>query len=202
VLTAAFILNCSFTRSVDGMTPHEAWYGRKPDVRFLRIFGCVGHVKVAGPHLRKLDDRSTPMVFIGYEIGSKAYRMYDPATKRLHVSRDVVFDEEARWNWEAPEELPVCSSFTVEYPAYATRAATAKAAAAERAAPMPASAASPRASPAAGSTVSDTPAATPSPTRSGGAAAVTPEATPVRFVSPPSVQPEMFDDADDATAPH
>ena len=63
VLTAAFILNRSFTRSVDGMTSYEAWYGRKPDVRFLRIFGCVGHVKVAGPHLRKLDDRSTPMVF-------------------------------------------------------------------------------------------------------------------------------------------
>lgn len=55
------------------------------------------------------------MVFIGYEIGSKAYRMYDPVTKRLHVSRDVVFDEEARWNWEAPGESPVSSSFTVEY---------------------------------------------------------------------------------------
>jgi hypothetical protein len=33
------------------------------------------------------------MVFVGYEVGSKAYRMYDPSTKRLHVSRDVVFDE-------------------------------------------------------------------------------------------------------------
>lgn len=98
VLTAAFILNHSFTRSIDGMTSYEAWYRQKPDVRFLRIFGCVGHVKAAGPHLRKLDDRSTPMVFICYEIGSKAYRMYDPVTKCLHVSRDVVFDEEARWN--------------------------------------------------------------------------------------------------------
>jgi hypothetical protein len=36
------------------------------------------------------------MVFIGYETGSKAYRMYDPNSKRVHVSKDVVFDEEAR----------------------------------------------------------------------------------------------------------
>src|SRR4051812_28392977 len=116
VLTAAFILNRCFTRNVDGMTPYEAWHGKKPNVRFLRIFGCVGHVKDTRPHLPKLDDRSTPMVFIGYETGSKAYRMYDPVSKRLHVSRDVIFDEEARWNWEAPGEAPASSSFTVEYP--------------------------------------------------------------------------------------
>ena len=72
VLTAVFILNRSFTRSVDGKTPYEAWYGRKPGVRFLRTFGCVGHVKMTRPQLKKLDDRSTPMVFMGYETGSKA----------------------------------------------------------------------------------------------------------------------------------
>lgn len=40
------------------------------------------------------------MVFIGYEPGSKAYRVYDPATRRVHVTRDVVFDETASWDWE------------------------------------------------------------------------------------------------------
>jgi transposase InsO family protein len=50
VLTAVFILNRSPTRSVEGMTPHEAWYGAKPPVHFLRTFGCVAHVKVAGGH--------------------------------------------------------------------------------------------------------------------------------------------------------
>uniref|UniRef100_A0A8I6Y7V3 Integrase catalytic domain-containing protein n=1 Tax=Hordeum vulgare subsp. vulgare TaxID=112509 RepID=A0A8I6Y7V3_HORVV len=202
VLTAAFILNRSFTRSVDNMTPYEAWYGRKPDVRFLRIFGCVGHVKVVGPHLRKLDDRSTPMVFISYEIGCKAYRMYDPATKRLHVSRDVVFDEAARWDWEAPGESPVCSSFTVEHPVYATGGVTAAAAAAEGATPTPASAGASGASPIAGSAVLGTPVATSSPVHDDSAPAATPEVTPVKFVSPPSVHPEMLDDADDGSAPH
>jgi hypothetical protein len=33
------------------------------------------------------------MIFIGYESGSKVYCMYVLVTKRVHVTRDVVFDE-------------------------------------------------------------------------------------------------------------
>jgi hypothetical protein len=90
VLTAAFILNRCFTRSIDAMTPYEVWHGKKPDVHFLRVFGCVGHVKITRPHLQKLDDRSCLMVFIGYETGLKAYRLFDPSTRRVDVSRDVL----------------------------------------------------------------------------------------------------------------
>jgi len=81
------------------MTPFEAWYGSKPPVHFFRVFGCVAHVKATGGHRSKLDDRSTPMVFIGYEPGSKAYRFYNPNTDRVHISRDAVFDEGRPWNW-------------------------------------------------------------------------------------------------------
>jgi hypothetical protein len=41
-------------------------------VLFLRAFGCVGHVKQKGLGLTKLVDRSTTMLFLGYEAGSKA----------------------------------------------------------------------------------------------------------------------------------
>jgi len=50
-------------------------------------------VKTVGPGVSKLSDRSTKMVFVGYEIGTKGYRVYDPMTKRLHVSRDMTFEE-------------------------------------------------------------------------------------------------------------
>lgn len=43
------------------------------------------------------------MVFIGYEEGTKAYRLYNPVTDRVHVSRDVVFEEDRAWNWNQAE---------------------------------------------------------------------------------------------------
>ena len=95
VTTAVFILNRSPTKSVDGMTPFESWHGRKPNVSFMRTFGCVVHVRETRPGLKKLDDRSRPMIFVGYQPGTKGYRAYDPVTNRVTITRDAVFDENA-----------------------------------------------------------------------------------------------------------
>jgi transposase InsO family protein len=92
VVTAVYILNRSPTKALNGMTPYEAWHGRKPAVSHLRVFGCLAFTKELG-HISKLDDRSTPGVFIGYAEGSKAYHILDPGTQRVRTARDVVFDE-------------------------------------------------------------------------------------------------------------
>jgi hypothetical protein len=93
VRTAVYLLNRSPTKALNNMTPFEAWHGKKPKVNHLEIFGCVAHVKQVGPGINKLSDRSKQMVFIGYESGTKGYRLFDPTTNRLVVSRDVVFEE-------------------------------------------------------------------------------------------------------------
>ena len=98
VKTAVHILNRAPTRSLHGKTPYEAWYKRKPSVHYFRVFGCVAHVKKVGPSVTKLSDRSTLMVFLGYEEGSKAYRVYGPKVNKLHVTRNVVFQEEKQWD--------------------------------------------------------------------------------------------------------
>jgi hypothetical protein len=77
----------------------EAYHGRKPAVGFFRTFRCVGFVKDKNPDLKKLGDRSALMVFIGYSKGAKAYRMLQPSTRRVHVSCDVVFNENRGWSW-------------------------------------------------------------------------------------------------------
>jgi hypothetical protein len=63
-----FILNHAPMKSLKRLTPFEVWHGRKPDVSFLRMFGCVDHIKVMKPHLSKLEDRSTPMVLQGWRL--------------------------------------------------------------------------------------------------------------------------------------
>jgi hypothetical protein len=83
-VTMAVLSMCSTdlapTHALDGNTPFEAWYGEQPHVHYLRTFGCIGHVKNTRPHLKKLDDRSSRMIFVGYESGSKALRFFDPHT--------------------------------------------------------------------------------------------------------------------------
>ena len=93
--TAVFILNRAPTKALKGKMPFEAWYGRKPSVSFLQTFGCISHVRKMKLILTKLEDKSTPIVFLGYAEGTKAYRLYDPRGDKVLVSRDVVFDEKA-----------------------------------------------------------------------------------------------------------
>jgi hypothetical protein len=59
------------TRSVEGRTPYGAWHGRKSNVDYLRTFDSIVYFKNTMPHLKKLDDRSTKMVFVSYEAGTK-----------------------------------------------------------------------------------------------------------------------------------
>jgi hypothetical protein len=112
VMTAVYVLNRSSMKGAGGRTPYELWTGNTPSVHHLRTFRCVAHVKDTRPHLRKLDDRSKPMIFVGYEAGSMAYRAYDLATRRLHITRDVVFDEDVKWCWENDKTN---SEFIMEY---------------------------------------------------------------------------------------
>lgn len=58
------------------------------------------------------------MVFIGYESGTKGYRFFDPATHRLVISRDVIFDEGQPWNWNRTGDVSgkhSPDSFVVHY---------------------------------------------------------------------------------------
>ena len=115
-MTIVYLLNRSPTRNIDGKTPHEAWYNKKPAVHHLRVFDCVAYMKVACPHLSKLDPRGLKVVFIGYEPWSKAYRLYDHVGRRAHLSRDVVFDESTFWQWNNVIEVDWNpNQFTVEY---------------------------------------------------------------------------------------
>ncbi|GJW77157.1 zinc finger, CCHC-type containing protein [Tanacetum coccineum] len=97
---AIYILNSVPTKALEDITPYEAIKQRKPNLENLRIFGCIAYAKVPSQHLTKLDDRSIKMVYLGNEQGSKAYRLFDPTTQRVCVSRDVKFKENETWDWK------------------------------------------------------------------------------------------------------
>lgn len=113
VLHAVYLLNRLPTKAMGDRTPFEAWTGRKPHLAHLRVFGCTAHAKVL-THMKKLDDRSQQFVYLGIEEGSKAHRLYDPRHGKIHVSRDVIFEENMEWNWSSSAEINVSSEFIVE----------------------------------------------------------------------------------------
>lgn len=111
---AVYILNRLPTKAMGNRTPYEAWTGKKPHLAHLRVFGCTAHAKITTPHLKKLDDRSAPYVYLGVEEGSKAHRLFDPRCGRIHVSRDVIFEENAVWQWLGDAGEQVSVEFDVE----------------------------------------------------------------------------------------
>ena len=116
VVTAVHLLNRAPTKTLQGVTPYEAWHGKAPEVGYLRTFECVAFTQDL-LQLKKLDDHSIPDIFIGYADGAKAYRVFDPATQRVRVSRDIVFDESRGWDWikEGDGQAPADEEFAVEH---------------------------------------------------------------------------------------
>ncbi|XP_070046079.1 uncharacterized protein [Nicotiana tomentosiformis] len=101
---AVYLNKRSPTRNIRDQTPQEAWIGRKPSVKHLRIFGSIAYSHVPQQKRANLADRSVKHVFVGYDTSSKGYKLYNPSSGKVVVSRDVKLDEELAWNWEAHEE--------------------------------------------------------------------------------------------------
>lgn len=91
--TAAYIINRSPTKSIDGKTPIEMWTGKKPNLSNMRIFGSEVMAQVPKEKRQKWDAKSRKFVFVGYCESSKGYRLLDLNTNKIIKSRDVVFLE-------------------------------------------------------------------------------------------------------------
>ncbi|GKD22590.1 retrovirus-related pol polyprotein from transposon TNT 1-94, partial [Tanacetum coccineum] len=100
---AVYLLNRCPSKNLDNQTPQEAWNGMKPTVSHLRIFGSIEYVHVPSQRRSKIDDRSKKHVFVGYDKQSKDYKLYNPVTRKVVVSRDMEFKEEGSWDWSIEE---------------------------------------------------------------------------------------------------
>ena len=66
--------------------------------------GCVAYAEVPKETRRKLDPNARKCIFIGYALSCKQYRLYNPVSKRLIISRDVVFSEKESYHTRAVGE--------------------------------------------------------------------------------------------------
>jgi len=73
--TVTYLLNRLPSKSVP-LTPYEIWFNKKPNLKYLKIWGCPAHVKRMDPN--KLEPRSVLCRFIGYPKESIGYYFYHP----------------------------------------------------------------------------------------------------------------------------
>src|SRR6266496_3742894 len=71
--TGAFTLNRAPSKSVQ-TTPYELWFGKKPKLSFLKVWGCDAYVKNLQPD--KLEPKVEKCVFIGYPKETIGYTIY------------------------------------------------------------------------------------------------------------------------------
>lgn len=90
--TTVYLHNRSLTRAVDRATPSGAWTGVKPDVKYLRSFGCTAYAHTPKDERKKFDSNARKCVFLGYGTETKGYRLYDCERQRVIFSRDVNFN--------------------------------------------------------------------------------------------------------------
>jgi transposase InsO family protein len=102
---ALYLLNRCPTKSLQAVTPQEAWSGHKPSVTHLRVFGYVAYVKILVARRTKLDDKSEKCIFVGYGERRMGYKLYNPITKKVIMSRDVIFEEDKTWQWKDDQEV-------------------------------------------------------------------------------------------------
>jgi hypothetical protein len=95
VTTACYIKNRVTTTGLpNNITPHEIWIGKKPDVGHLRVFGSKCWYTIPKENIKKLDDRTSEAIMIGYPKNTKGYKLWDFKTQKVIISRDVLFKEE------------------------------------------------------------------------------------------------------------
>jgi len=92
ILHAAYLKNRLPHRTL-GRTPHEAYTGKRPNLRYLRVFGCPVTIRIPGRRQAKLDQNATNGIFLGYTATTKNIYYFDTDTKRVKTGTHVTFDE-------------------------------------------------------------------------------------------------------------
>jgi hypothetical protein len=77
-----------------GMTPEEAYSGKKLYIGHLRAWGCLAYYYIPLEKRYKLEPTAVKTCFIGYMPISRQYRLYNPINKRIIVSMAPTFRED------------------------------------------------------------------------------------------------------------
>ena len=74
-------------------TTYEIWNGKKPKVKYFRVFGSKCYILNDQENLGKFDAKSDEGIFLRYSTTSQAYKVFNKRTKMVIESINVEIDD-------------------------------------------------------------------------------------------------------------
>lgn len=114
---AVWLMNCTPMKALDGKTPFEAVWDKKPD--FSQVWEWGGKVYVRVEAGDKLGGRVREGRWLGVDEQAKGVRVYWPDMRTVTVERNTYFDKAPSASRVGGEDMPVRVETRVDDPATA-----------------------------------------------------------------------------------
>ncbi|KAJ0100995.1 hypothetical protein Patl1_04241 [Pistacia atlantica] len=90
------LINRQPTPLLNNKSPFENLFNQPPNYLKLRQFGCLCFPLTRPYNTHKLQPKASPCIFLGYSQTQSAYRCMDLQTKKIYLSRHVLFHEKQK----------------------------------------------------------------------------------------------------------
>ena len=90
----AYIHNIYLHKSVSGKTPYEHWFGHKPNISHIIIFGLRAWARIPSKKRKALQTQRKECIMVRYGEYTKGYKLFDSSTQNTFIERSVQFEEE------------------------------------------------------------------------------------------------------------
>src|SRR3954469_18053524 len=84
--TVCHATNRLYLRKILNKTPYEILTGKKPNIKYFRVFGCKCFILKKGARLSKFESKAIEGIFVGYASNSHAYRVYNKSSGLVEES--------------------------------------------------------------------------------------------------------------------
>ena len=92
--TSIDLINLSPPVPLKGDAPERVWTRKDVSYDHLRVFGYRAFIHIPKDERSKLDVKAKPCIFLGYGHEEFGYRLWNPMSKKIVRSRDIVFLED------------------------------------------------------------------------------------------------------------
>ena len=92
MFTAAFLRDRAPHSAIGMQSLYKMLPGTEPDLRLLRVIGARAFVHIE-TYSKKIEVQVVEGRLVAYSNNSKRYRVYNPSTRRIFESRNVIFIE-------------------------------------------------------------------------------------------------------------